>query len=336
MKVVVSCPYALEGVKGNSVTARRVAGVLGELGAEARAEHGYGGGEADLMVALHARRGAAAARAFRGKNPEGKVVVMLTGTDLYGDLPAGEGECLGAMREADFLVVAGEEQLDDVPAGFRGKARVARASVELPERAEVAAPEGRRVVTVVGHLREVKGPFLLCEALLELGALEGGKGRRDAVVPLRVAARHLGAELEEGMAERAREWEGRLAGRYSWEGGVTRAEVRGWLEASWLTVNSSWMEGGANALGEAVLLGVPVLASRVGGNLVMLGRDYGGYFAAGDAAGLAGLLRRCAEEPGFLERLRGQVAARRPLMTREREKGDWRRMLREVGLERSV
>ena len=44
---------------------------------------------------------------------------------------------------------------------------------------------------------------------------------------------------------------------------------------------------------EAVRSGTPVLASRVPGNVGMLGADYEGYFPHGDAAALAALLLRC-------------------------------------------
>ena len=40
-----------------------------------------------------------------------------------------------------------------------------------------------------------------------------------------------------------------------------------WLCRSVATVNSSWMEGGPNAVTEAILAGTPVLASRVEGNV---------------------------------------------------------------------
>ena len=56
------------------------------------------------------------------------------------------------------------------------------------------------------------------------------------------------------------------------------------------------MEGGAHVIMEAALCGTPVLASRVAGNVGMLGAGYGGYFPAGDAAALAALLRRCRED----------------------------------------
>jgi glycosyltransferase involved in cell wall biosynthesis len=62
-------------------------------------------------------------------------------------------------------------------------------------------------------------------------------------------------------------------------------------------VIASHMEGGANVIIEAVTSGVPVLASDIGGNRGMLGDDYPGLFAPGDAAALARLIERSATDP---------------------------------------
>ena len=58
------------------------------------------------------------------------------------------------------------------------------------------------------------------------------------------------------------------------------------------------MEGGANVVIEAVRSGVPVLASRIDGNVGLLGADYDGYFPVGDAAALAALMRRFVADAG--------------------------------------
>ncbi|MGJ7509883.1 glycosyltransferase [Variovorax sp. GT1P44] len=64
---------------------------------------------------------------------------------------------------------------------------------------------------------------------------------------------------------------------------------------------------------EAVRSQVPVLASRIDGNVGLLGRNYDGYFQVGDAFGLGELMLRANAEPSFLARLRGQCARREPL-----------------------
>jgi len=78
-------------------------------------------------------------------------------------------------------------------------------------------------------------------------------------------------------------------------------------------VNCSLMEGGAHVVLEAVQSGTPVLASRISGNVGMLGDDYAGYFDVGNAAELAALVKRCATEPVFLALLQSQCARRAEL-----------------------
>jgi len=57
-----------------------------------------------------------------------------------------------------------------------------------------------------------------------------------------------------------------------------------------LTINSSILEGGANAVLEAMTMGVPVLASRIEGNVGLLGDDYPGYFEEGGMAKALGAI----------------------------------------------
>ena len=63
-----------------------------------------------------------------------------------------------------------------------------------------------------------------------------------------------------------------------------------------------------------------MLASRIAGNLGLLGRDYRGCFVVGDGAELATLLARCRDEPAILQALRAQCAARAPLFDPARER----------------
>jgi len=90
------------------------------------------------------------------------------------------------------------------------------------------------------------------------------------------------------------------------------------------------MEGGANVVCEAAAAGVPVLASRVSGNIGMLGRGYPGYYRLGDERALARLIRRAAREPRYYDRLRRRTAARRPLFLPAAERTGLRKLLAEL------
>ena len=66
---------------------------------------------------------------------------------------------------------------------------------------------------------------------------------------------------------------------------------------------------------EAARIGTPVLASRVSGNLGMLGRRYPGYYALYDHAGLAKLIGRAADDGHFYRGLKLALRARRALFS---------------------
>jgi glycosyltransferase involved in cell wall biosynthesis len=84
-------------------------------------------------------------------------------------------------------------------------------------------------------------------------------------------------------------------------------------------VHASRMEGGAHVVIEALRSGTPVLASRIDGNVGLLGEGYGGYFPPGDDAALAALLQRCREDAAMLSALRAQCDSRSALFAPEAE-----------------
>ena len=98
--------------------------------------------------------------------------------------------------------------------------------------------------------------------------------------------------------------------QYRWLGGLAERAARRWIARSQALVHMSRMEGGANVVIEAVRSDVPVLASRIDGNVGLLGRDYDGYFDVGDAGGLAALMQRFASDAAFARRLAVQCEAR--------------------------
>jgi glycosyltransferase involved in cell wall biosynthesis len=94
------------------------------------------------------------------------------------------------------------------------------------------------------------------------------------------------------------------------------------------------MEGGAHVVHEAIVSGTPVLASRIDGNVGMLGTGYSGYFDWNDADGLARLLVTCRKSPNFLGQLRSQITERARLFAPEAECAAVRRLAAELLLSR--
>ena len=106
------------------------------------------------------------------------------------------------------------------------------------------------------------------------------------------------------------------------------------LSRSRLLVLSSEIEGGANALSEALAASVPVLASRISSCMGILGADYPGYFPLGDTAALAALLDRAETDPAFLKTLRSWCRRLQPLIAPARERQSWKRLLGELRIPR--
>jgi putative glycosyltransferase (TIGR04348 family) len=302
MRIHLVTPYLPDTRTGNAHTALRWRRFLRAQGHAVSMATGWDGAPADLLIALHARRSHAPLRHFAETCPDRPRLLMLTGTDLYRDIHDNP-EAQDSLELAQRLVVLQEKGGEELPQRLRDKVRVIYQSSPLRR--------GRRAqrhldVCVAAHLRDEKAPFLTAEAAALLPAAS------------RVRVRHVGGELQAGMADRARAWQQALP-RWRWLGlqapGVTRRHIAD----CHLLVISSVMEGGANVIAEAVMAGTPVLASRIAGNVGMLGDDYPGYFPLGDASALAAQLRRCETEPAFLAELARRCALRAPLFTQDRE-----------------
>lgn len=304
MKIAIVTPKGPASTSGNWTTADRWASLLRELGHEATVCGSWQGEDADLLIALHARRGHDSISRFAAARPDLPLVVALTGTDLYRDIREDES-ARHSLDLAHRLVVLQERGPDELGAEQRAKARVIYQSAPAaPRRPD---PEGF-TVCVLGNLRSEKDPF---RAALAARLLPEDSGIR---------VLHAGSAEAEGYAQAATEHE-QDTPRYCWLGPLAPEESLELLGRSHALVQSSLMEGGANAVGEAIASGVPVLASDIPGNVGMLGADYPGYYPAGDERALADLMLRAETDANFYEKLKSEVRSRAHLVSRERERG---------------
>lgn len=229
--------------------------------------------------------------------------MVLTGTDLYRDIH--EDACARqSLALATHLVVLQEDGLQALPAALRSKTRVIYQSARPLKPA--AKPVRHLRAVMVGHLRDEKDPLTFLRAAARLAAETADPKKR-------VLSDHIGDALTPELALAARAAEKTVPG-YRWLGGLPQAQTRQHIRHAHVLVNSSRMEGGAQVIGQAIQSGTAVLASRIGGNIGMLGADYAGYFPVGDDAALALLLQRCAAEPRFLALLEHQCRQRAPLL----------------------
>ena len=118
--------------------------------------------------------------------------------------------------------------------------------------------------------------------------------------------------------------------RYRYEGALSHARTRTAMRNADLLIHPSAMEGGANVIVEAVMAGTAVMASRVSGNVGMLGRDYPGYFRPGDASALARMLVQASEDPAFRRKLDQACRKRRPLFRPDAEQRAVRGLVTEL------
>jgi putative glycosyltransferase (TIGR04348 family) len=316
--VVIISPALRKANNGNWQTAYRWSRFLRDRYRVSLATEWEGTGAAaspECMVALHARRSAASIARFAQAKPHQPLIVVLTGTDLYRDIRS-DASARRSLDLATHLVVLQDEGLNELTPEHRRKCR---AIYQSASRLRRGAPSRRSFDAVlVGHMRAEKDPLTPMRALERLPA--------ESTVRLI----HIGEALDDAYLRAARElcartWPGLK--RYLWLGNRPHGETRQRIRRSHVMVISSLMEGGANVVIEAVTAGVPVLASRISGNIGMLGRDYEGYFPAGDDGALAALLERASGDARFLTRLRAQCAKRAPLFSPARERSEVVRLL---------
>ena len=304
-KIVIVSPALKKANNGNWQTAYRWSCFLApRYDVSIVPEWRETGDNPDVMIALHARRSAEAIENFSKAGPDRPLIVVLTGTDLYQDIRSDTA----AKRSLDLatqLVVLQEEGVHELTKSKQKKCRVIYQSARQLKSA--ALTKKNFDVVLVGHMREVKDPLTPMRALLLLPAES------------KLRLTHIGNAQEEKFRRAAAQLE-QTNSRYVWLREQTHAQTRQRIKRAKLMVISSLMEGGANVIIEAIMSGVPVIASKVSGNIGMLGRDYAGYFPVGDSKALAALLDQAEREPGFLKLLKQQCQRQMVLFTPERER----------------
>ena len=316
MKIAIVTPAPRGSRHGNRTTALRWRTLLGSLGHRVSVVESWHGQPADLLIALHALKSAGSMERFRGERPGRPLILALTGTDLYRELEH-SARARRSLVLADRLVVLQPLALERLDLKARAKAQVIYQSVAARPRLRPARRGFEALV--LAHLRAVKDPLL--------------PARAARLVPResRLAIIHLGAATSSVWAGRARAAE-RASPRYRWLGDLPRARALALLGRARLLIVPSRAEGGANVVSEAIACATPVLASRIEGNLGLLGESYPGYFEPADARGLARLLWRAESEAAFAAQLARAVRRLRPLVGPARERAAWRRTLAGLGV----
>ena len=294
------------------MTAERWKAIIKRLGFDVSIVDSYDSGDEDVAIVIHAGRHADSIRRFKKQHPDRRLIVAITGTDVYTP-DFDRDDVRMALKLADDIVVLQPRTASDIDPAFRDKVRVIMQSVMA-----IAITESRPTnvfeICVIGHLRPVKDPFRAAEASRLLP--ESSK----------IRILHLGAALSPEMDSRAQQ-EMAENPRYRWLGDLGHDEAMRILGRCRLMVLSSLSEGGPAVIPEAIAAGVPVVATRVSGCIGMLGDDYSGYFEPGDTGALAALLTNCECNERFYRRLVESCDLRRPLFDPDVEFEAWRKLL---------
>lgn len=315
-KIQIVTPAARGSRAGNRATAERWRWLLRPAGYRVRITEHDTDRSADVLIALHAWRSADAVASFRQQAPGRPIIVVLTGTDLYRFQHSHPGPTRQAMEAADALVGLHERVPDDVPRHLHHRLHTVFQSAR-PLSARRPPLKTRFELCVVGHLREEKDSLRAAYAV------------RDLPDDSRIHVAHYGKAHDEAWAHAARE-EMAHNPRYRWHGEVPRWRVRQIMARAQALVMSSRMEGGANAVSEACVAGLPVVASGIPGNIGLLGVAYPGYYPVEETDALRNRLLRIEREPDFLETLRTHCRDRANRFTPEAEQRGLLRVIAQV------
>jgi glycosyltransferase involved in cell wall biosynthesis len=247
----------------------------------------------DVVHAHGMRAGALTALALVGTRSRCPLVVTVHNAPVAGGAVGAIYRALELIvaRRADSVLCVSADLEERMRAA--GARRVAAAVVPPPDVSAETSPaitrdvSGRPIVLAAGRLAPQKGFGVLIEAAARWRDIQPaprlvivGDGPLDA--ELKAQATSLGVLVE-------------FAGR--------RSDVPALLAAADVFVLPSLWEGQALILQEALRAGVPIVATRTGGNPALTGEDAALLVPPGDAAQLAGAVRAVLADPALASRL---------------------------------
>ena len=288
MRIILITPAPPKSRAGNRATASRWGSILRLLGYQVDIATEYAGQDADLMIALHAWRSAESIQRYSNLFPDRPLIVAITGTDAYRFINSHPETTLRSIRLAHYLVGLHDLIANTLPQDCRHKMNVIYQSATPIAKRE---PYKRYFhISVMGHLREEKDP------------MRPALAARNLPSDSRIKLHHFGKAHSPEWARQAKS-EMRTNARYFWHDEIAHYKIRQVYKRTNLLVLPSRMEGGANVISEAIVAGVPVIASHIEGTVGLLGKDYPGYYPVEDEQALSGLMLRAESDKKFYREL---------------------------------
>lgn len=312
MDILIVTPAKSGSLHGNRTTARRWARILTQLGHQVLVETTYNHQDSDILIALHAWRSAQSIALFTQKHPDRPVILALTGTDINHFMHVESETVKQSLDYADILITLNDKAKQQISPVYHKKCVTIHQSSQIHVRR--SHPSRHFNVCVSGHLRAEKDPFRTALAVRSLPSSS------------RIKVQHFGYAHSPFWAQQARLETARNQ-RYEWYNGVPQERWLTQLQHSQLMVLSSFQEGGANVISEALIAKRPILASHISGNIGLLGENYPGYFPAGDTHILKKRLLECENNPRFYSALNSACMERRKYFSVNHEKRSWHNLL---------
>jgi putative glycosyltransferase (TIGR04348 family) len=260
-----------------------------ELGHQVIIDHEICPEQVDLLVAFNACKNRRAIIEAKQRGFAGRIIVCLTGTDLYFDLQRDPG-CLDVLKLSERLVVLQPMALDQLLPAMRSKTQVIFQSAVRPTVGPIC-PADSFDICVIAHLRGVKDPLRAAMAARLLPA--------ESKIRVILIGKALTEEFGYAAEKEAFDNE-----RFLWLGEQSRENAAQILLRSRMLVLSSLLEGGANVLSEAIVSDIPVIVTKISCTVGLLGEDYPGFFPVGDTVRLAELMSRAEVDYRFYNELR--------------------------------
>ena len=317
MKINLITPAKKHTKNGNRTSIVRWAKILRNLGHNTQINTEYDGAACDIMIALHAWHSADAINLYKTKYPKGPLIVALGGTDVNTFLRTDPNVTLLSMEKADLLVCLHDQISEALPKHLIKKLHVIVQSA-TPLKMHRNPSKRNFDICVIGHLRDEKDPLRTAIAVRLLNKSS------------KIRVFHLGKAHNEAWAEAAKKEQTKNP-RYHWMGEVTASQVHREFIKTQLMVLSSNQEGGANVISEAIVAGVPIIASIIPGNTGLLGHDYPGLYPVRSEKALAKLLQKAETSPEFLTQLYQACHKLKSRFTPEREAASWARVIENLG-----
>ena len=353
VRILIISPVAEGSTRGNQITALRYQEILQSLGhrvsifnsGESTQPHELNAGDVDCIVTIHATRSYGFIGQVKKTSPATKIILVVSGTDLTRDLIGGATTdqayryAKQSLEMADKVILLQSETIHELSDQslkelvIQKSCTIFQSAQEIDatsqtERNELEAFLKRHfptwnsnsiLVSVIGHLRYEKNPFLAVSALKHLP--------KSSSIHLISIGNALGAGYEQLANEHSTNEQ-----NYAWIGGQSHRKTMLFLTQSHFTILSSRMEGGSSVVSEAIVNRVPILASKISSNVGQLGKDYTGFFGTEDAKQLAQRMHQCEIDASYRGQLLEHTEQVRPKFLHQHELKCWKDLLGELEL----